>query len=389
MCTDILAYVIIFRKHLLGDKMEKYKNVRNGKKLKKCYVCKQLMIDTHPFYSMLCCTCGDYNEKKRNSKHNLHGYTALITGGRTKIGYYTALRLLREGAQVIITSRFPQDALQRYIKEPDFDTWSERIHIYGLDFRQLGRVEEFTCFLDKHSPYIDIIINNAAQTVKMSKEEYKTLALNEVELKKQLSGHPYQIKAEEILLSTVKDSEIVSQEYQPLALNQEETELINYYPPEQNSWIAKADQIPIVEMLEVQLINVTAPFLLSTNLKASMLRSPNQNRFIINVSSAEGKFNMKRKGHYHVHTNMAKASLNMMTLTMSKEYKRDRIFITSVDPGWVSNQYSPKELTKAPIQLPLDFHDAAARICDPIYEGMNADRPITGVFLKDYQQVEW
>lgn len=95
-------------------------------------------------------------------------------------------------------------------------------------------------------------------------------------------------------------------------------------------------------MLEVQLVNVTALFLISTRLKPAMLRSPHLNRFIINVSSKEGIFRTKRKGRYHVHTNMAKASLNMMTLTMAKDYKRDRIFVNSVDPGWVSNQLPAK-----------------------------------------------
>ncbi|MCP3774464.1 SDR family NAD(P)-dependent oxidoreductase [Paenibacillus sp. MZ04-78.2] len=144
-----------------------------------------------------------------------------------------------------------------------------------------------------------------------------------------------------------------------------------------------------VEMLEVQLINVTAPFLINTKLKDAMLRSPHRNRFIVNVSASEGRFNMKRKGGYHVHTNMAKASLNMMTLTMSKEYKKHRIFITSVDPGWVSNQFPDQVKNDRKIQLPLDFDDAAARICDPIYEGKDVERPLTGVFLKDFRQVEW
>lgn len=98
---------------------------------------------------------------------------------------------------------------------------------------------------------------------------------------------------------------------------------------------------------------------------------------------------MRRKGRYHVHTNMAKASLNMMTLTLAKELKRDRIFVTSVDPGWVSNQYPDQARPPSAIQIPLDFHDAAARICDPIYEGKDAEKPMTGVFLKDFQPIDW
>lgn len=123
------------------------------------------------------------------AKHDLSSYIALVTGGRTKIGYHTALRLLRDGARVVVTSRFPYDALQRLIQEPDFEDWKDRIHIYGLDFRQVQRVEEFALFLGNHFPYIDIVINNAAQTVRMSEEEYRTLAVNETELKNRLSGN--------------------------------------------------------------------------------------------------------------------------------------------------------------------------------------------------------
>ncbi|MGG4143077.1 SDR family NAD(P)-dependent oxidoreductase [Paenibacillus algorifonticola] len=178
-------------------------------------------------------------------------------------------------------------------------------------------------------------------------------------------------------------------DFQHLQLMNKEMGMMAHHTPLHNSWTAQSHQISIVEMLEVQLINVTAPFLLNTKLKEMMLRSPHQNRFIVNVSAAEGKFNMKRKGGYHIHTNMAKASLNMMTLTMSKEYKKQRIFITSVDPGWVSNQFPEHVQTSREIILPLDFNDAAARICDPIYEGSEAERPLTGVFLKDYMQVDW
>ncbi|RAL26196.1 SDR family oxidoreductase [Thermoflavimicrobium daqui] len=366
------------------------KQHENKQKKYKCYVCKQPILVKHPHYQKLCYECGEFNEKKRLAKHNLSAYIALVTGGRTKIGYYTALRLLRDGARVIVTSRFPYNALLSYIQEPDFEMWKDRIQIYGLDFRQLDKVEKFTYFLDQHFPYIDIIINNAAQTVRMSDEEYHALSLNELELQKQLtSSQILQLTADEIPVSEFEDSNIISSEFQSLQLFNREVELMSQCSPQQNSWIAQPHQISVVEMLEVQVINVTAPFMINTKLKSAMLRSPNRNRFIINVSSAEGKFNMKRKGSYHVHTNMAKASLNMMTLTMSKEYKKDRIFMTSVDPGWVSNQIPEEAKSKTKIQLPLDFHDAAARICDPIYEGKDVEKPHTGVFFKDYQVVDW
>lgn len=337
----------------------------------------------------MCVSCGDYNYEKKIATHDLSTYTALVTGGRTKIGYYTALRLLRNGARVIITSRFPYDTLQHYIQEPDFESWKDHIHIYGLDFRHIERVEQFATFLDQQFPSIDIIINNAAQTVRMPEEQLQALLTQERSLQQQLAGNEFVAIA-----STLPNTDFVPKEKpdpssQALQPFQNEFAVAKQHSEQHNAWVAQSHQISLYEMLEVQLINVTAPFLLNTRLKPSMLRSSHPNRYIVNVSSAEGKFNMKRKGRYHVHTNMAKASLNMMTLTLSKEYKKHRIFVTSVDPGWVSNQYPQQLIEKAPMKLPLDFEDAAARILDPVYQGGSQERPWTGILLKDYQPVDW
>ncbi|WP_028590886.1 SDR family oxidoreductase [Paenibacillus massiliensis] len=368
--------------------MEKKEKVNGNGRKHRCYVCKESNIVAHEHYVKLCEPCGAYNEKKRLAKHDLQSYIALVTGGRTKIGYYTALRLLRDGSRVILTTRFPYDALQRYIKEPDFENWRDRIHIYELDFRQIERVEMFAHFINKEFPHIDIIINNAAQTVRMPQVEYQELKLKEVELQKKLMDNQHLLANSRTILYFDKSTNETN-DIQNLQFFNQEMGVTSHNNSLHNSWTAQADQISIVEMLEVQLINVTAPFLLNTKLKDAMMRSPNQNRFIVNVSAAEGRFQMKRKGGYHVHTNMAKASLNMMTLTLSKEYKKYRIFVTSVDPGWVSNQFPEQVKASREINLPLDFNDAAARICDPIYEGKDADRPYTGVFLKDYKQVDW
>lgn len=363
-------------------------SAENGRK-RRCYVCKELNPIAHEHYTKLCKACGDYNELKRTAKHHMDTYIALVTGGRTKIGYYTALRLLRDGARVIMTTRFPYDALQRYITEPDWDQWRDRIHIYRLDFRQVDQVERFASYIKQEFPYLDIIINNAAQTVRMSPEEYDQLILQESELEQQLLGHQQQLPAGQQALAPFPQpaDEAAVSPYLPLLYP--EMSVASAQSQLQNSWTAQSHQISVMEMLEVQLINVTAPFLLNTQLKDALTRSPHPNRFIVNVSAAEGRFQAKRKGGYHVHTNMAKASLNMMTLTLSKEYKKDRIFVTSVDPGWVSNQFPEQIKARRAIELPLDFEDAAARICDPIYEGIDAEKPWTGVFLKDYKEIEW
>lgn len=358
------------------------------KKIYPCYVCKQPLQTPHSEYVKLCQPCGEFNAAKKLAIHDLSGWTALVTGGRTKIGYYTALRLLRDGARVIVTSRFPYDAYQRYAQESDFVLWQDRIHIYGLDFRYIDRVEQFAHILGQEFAAIDIVINNAAQTVRMPESEYQMLALNEPVLKRQLAGQPsLQLPSEAVVADLIPSAESLHDNQQHLIPY--EAQLINNPSAEHSSWIAESGEISLYEMLEVQLINVTAPFLLNTRCKPAMLRSSKRNRFIVNVTSIEGKFNMKRKGKNHVHTNMSKASLNMMTLTMAKEYRKHRIFITSVDPGWISSLFPDKLKGKSTVEVPLQCEDAAARICDPIYIGKDQDKPATGVYFKDYQQVDW
>lgn len=49
---------------------------------------------------MICLRCRQINSNKRDQSADLQGKIALVTGGRTKIGYHTALKLLRCGATV-------------------------------------------------------------------------------------------------------------------------------------------------------------------------------------------------------------------------------------------------------------------------------------------------
>src|SRR5580765_4637148 len=74
-----------------------------------CYVCKQQYREIHHFYDQLCPTCAALNFFKRTELADLRGRVALLTGGRVKIGYQTGLKLLRSGAQLIVTTRFPRD----------------------------------------------------------------------------------------------------------------------------------------------------------------------------------------------------------------------------------------------------------------------------------------
>jgi len=133
---------------------------------RKCYVCSKRYDGLHFHYDQLCSECGDFNYKKRSQICDLTSKIALVTGGRTKIGYHIALLLLRNGALTIVTTRFPKDAALKFCKEPDFDQWSDRLHLYGLDFKYVPSVYEFCDFLKSKYSRLDIIINNAAQTIR-------------------------------------------------------------------------------------------------------------------------------------------------------------------------------------------------------------------------------
>ena len=131
-----------------------------------CYVCKEEFIDLHFFYDTLCKKCGDLNYKKRFQTASLHGQVAFITGSRVKIGYQATLMMLRAGATVIATTRFPVDAALRYSKEEGFAAWGDRLHIHGLDLRHIPSVEIFADYVEQRYGRLDILINNAAQTVR-------------------------------------------------------------------------------------------------------------------------------------------------------------------------------------------------------------------------------
>jgi NAD(P)-dependent dehydrogenase (short-subunit alcohol dehydrogenase family) len=158
-----------------------------------------------------------------------------------------------------------------------------------------------------------------------------------------------------------------------------------------NSWVMKDDEVSIVEMLEVHVINAIAPFAINSRLKRLMRNFPEAGKYIVNVSSKEGQFNSDKPWR-HPHTNMAKASLNMMTRTCASEYAKHKIFMNAVDPGWISFQHPyPQVLAmqQRGVQPPFDAVDAAARICDPIYLGVNEGRYFYGKLFKDYVESQW
>jgi NAD(P)-dependent dehydrogenase (short-subunit alcohol dehydrogenase family) len=160
-----------------------------------------------------------------------------------------------------------------------------------------------------------------------------------------------------------------------------------------NSWRMQLADVPTAEMLEVQLVNSVAPFILCSKLKPLMLRTPGRDKHIVNVSAMEGKFSRHTKTDKHPHTNMAKAALNMMTLTSARDYVLDGIHMNAVDTGWVTDedpaQLSARKQEEHDFQPPLDIVDGAARVMDPVFAGLNSGKHSWGNFLKDYKPTEW
>jgi len=355
---------------------------------KNCYCCNQSYKLAHSFYTRLCPDCAVENYAKRFQNLDLKGRNVILTGGRVKVGFATALRLLRNNANVVLTTRFPALALEQFMQESDFENWKENLIVYGLDLRNLNAINDFISFYKSKFQSLDILINNAAQTIKYTDEYYQPLIKNEDKLLDIFQSNINLIANQTAVTKEVKALEYSSGE-------KTEVQLTRFGQPvdnrEKTSWNSTLEEISMYELVEVNLINQIAPYFLIKELKPLFLNSHFEERFIVNVTSSEGIFSYTNKTIFHPHTNMTKAALNMMTLTSAKEFAVDSIFMTSVDVGWISTG-AKESLRKKQFEEgyipPLDSVDGASRIFDPIVDGING-KSIFGVLLKNYKVSQW
>lgn len=357
-------------------------------KPKSCYCCYQKFTIVHHFYHKLCPACAAINFDKRSARANLKGRVAIITGGRVKVGFATALKLLRDGAKVIVTTRFPHLALDSYQQETDYADWKDQLVIYGLDLRYFDQINQFIQYIKEHEKHLDILINNAAQTIKYPSTYYTPLLSQESQLAKSLPSHQLKYIHSSHYHPLVENATINKQSLLSIPLNRF-NQPVDDRP--HNSWVSKLDEIDTEELVEVNLINNIAPFILNSQLKPLFEASPFLRRYIINVTSSEGQFAYANKKPDHPHTNMTKAALNMMTRTSAIDYAEKQIYMSSVDVGWVSTgipEHKRKELFEQGKIPPLDPVDSAARIYHPIISGEQGE-PLFGSLLKDYQTVSW
>jgi len=391
-----------------------------------CYVCKQPFARPHRYYDSMCEACGEFNYAKRGQTADLSGHYALVTGARVKIGFQASLKLLRAGAHVVVTTRFPVDAAERYSREADFAAFGARLQIHGLDLRHAPSVEIFTRFLVERLPRLDYILNNACQTVRrpaaffrhlVDRESVPLAALPE-DFRGPLASH-HELRRTLEASRRAGPGNLVAASTQPHAegllhsaalsqrryLDEDFSDGESLFPADRydedrqqvdlrevNSWRLRMHEVETPELLEVQLVNAIAPYILNARLKPLMLRTPQPHKHIVNVSAMEGQFYRIAKTDKHPHTNMAKAALNMMTRTSAADFVKDGIHMNAVDTGWVTDEDPAAHAARKAglgFSPPLDIIDGASRIVDPIFAGRLCGTHVWGQFLKDYKPAPW
>jgi NAD(P)-dependent dehydrogenase (short-subunit alcohol dehydrogenase family) len=382
-----------------------------------CYICKRAYTQVDAFHHQLCPDCVRDNGARRDQRVDLAGRRALLTGGRAKIGMHVALMLLRDGADLTITTRFPRDAARRFAARPDADDWLHRLHIVGIDLRDPAQVVTLADEVAAGGP-LDILINNAAQTVRRSPGAYRSLVDAE---QAPLTGAAARVpvltvgETAEHPAALLSATDAADHTVSPMSATGAQALAVaamtggsasparladgtavdagGLLPAlvSTNSWVATVDGVDPLELLEVQLCNSVAPFILLSRLTPALRASDARRRYVVNVSAMEGVFSRRYKGAGHPHTNMAKAALNMLTRTTAGDLARDGILVTAVDTGWITDERphtTKTRLADEGFRAPLDLVDGAARIYHPIVDGENGI-DLSGCFLKDFRVHPW
>jgi len=369
-------------------------------KIKRCYICKKDHDEKVIFenYKYMCIDCGIYNYNKKVELANLKDINAFVTGIRQKIGFAIALKLLRCGCRVYGTSRFPNAALYNFSKQPDYEQFKNNLIIYGLNFVDIEKVNKLIDELKKVG--LNILINNACQTLQPTDEYINKVLLFEKHLGKYLENDSSKLT----LMQNKANSELMPMNESSNKLsciipkinnfNNEKVELDYYmesnniildefndiqvrYDKTETAWFKNIEEIEQKEIMEVTIINQLVPTLFINGLKKHMANP----KFIINVTAVEGQFRT-HKNSYHAHTNMCKAAINMLIRTIGEE-KDKNLFAHTIDPGFVSG-------VSQNYDYPLSSDDGASRILDPIISYFNG-RPVPKewVKLKDYKNSDW
>ena len=393
-----------------------------------CYVCKREYRRLHHFYDQLCPACGDENELRRAATADLRGRVALVTGARVKIGYQAAILLLRAGCTVVACTRFPHDAAARYAREPDFEAWRDRLLVHGVDLRHTPSVEHLCHWLDGTLPRLDFQVHNACQTVRrppgfyahLLEDEHRPVAELPTAVQHLLrSNEALRLEhdgrqsaagltrsaqlsqaggGDDLLLTGAGPSSLEIFPHGVLDQDLQQVDLRAH-----NSWRLPLHEVPTHELLEVLLVNATAPFVMTARLKPLMVRSATPPpgtatsadgaRHVVLVSAMEGQFYRALKTDKHPHTNMAKAALNMLVRTSAPDLRRDGIHLNAVDTGWVTDEdpahIAARKAEEHAFSPPLDIVDGAARIVAPIIEGFTSGTHQAGHFYKDYRPAPW
>jgi len=321
--------------------------------------------------------------------------TAIVVGGRIKIGFEVCVLLIRYNYHVICTTRFPVDARSRFVNKMNLNELS-RLHLYPLDLRNYNNIQKFTQWVDHNFGRINLLVNNAAQTVRVPLPFYKPLFEKETgDNWKLLANVPYSNSGNSQLI-VHKSNELIDyqenlmQVMKPVATMDTNHQDCSYIPDKttgyltdlrsSNSWTKTIDEIDPVEIVETTNINGVAPAILARDLmdKLKPTKDDPNPGYIVNVTSHEGTFNTDFKNSFHIHNNMSKAALNMFTRSAAPYFAENGILMNAVDPGWVSS------VVRTVIKPQLSAIDGAHRILDPFINKIKT----YGKLFKDYKVLE-